>query len=102
MSGADEKCCSDYRTFMCWDCAACTLCTDEYYMIDDELWKDATIFSTDVCGTDVMLCIGCLESRIGGKLTAEDFPDLPINRGVFPYSPRLRSRLTNSANAATV
>lgn len=76
----------------------CTLCTDEYYMVDDELWASAT--DEQDTPTDVMLCIGCLESRLGGKLTAEDFPDLPINRGFFPYSTRLLSRLTNSAAAA--
>jgi hypothetical protein len=47
-----------------------------------------------------MLCIGCLEARLGGKLVASDFPDYPINMGVFPQSTRLRNRLTNSADAA--
>jgi hypothetical protein len=97
---AEQKCCSDYRMFMCWDCTVCTLCTDEYYMVDDELWYSATE-ELDT-PTDIMLCIGCLESRIGGKLTADDFPDLPINRGVFPYSTRLKSRLTKSSDPATV
>lgn len=60
-------------------------------MVTDELWEIAT----EDCGKDVMLCIGCLENRIGGELTADDFPSRPINLGFFPYSERLQNRLTN-------
>jgi len=88
----------DKQMFQCWDCAACTLCTNEYYMVNNELWYSATD-ELDT-PTSVMLCIGCLESRLGGELVASDFPDIPINRGVFPYSTRLQSRLTNHAAAA--
>lgn len=94
-----NKCeCDDYELFMCWDCAACTNCISEYYMVDDDLWYSAT----DELDTpaDVMLCIGCLENRIGDKLVASDFPDLPINRGFFFYSTRLQSRLTSHAVSA--
>lgn len=69
-----------------------TLDIDEYYMVTPELWELGTIYADDYCSTDVMLCIGCLENRIGGKLTAGDFPELPINRGFFPMSARLQSR----------
>jgi hypothetical protein len=75
--------------FNCWDCTFNTLHGNEYYMVDNELWAVAT----EDCGTDVMLCIGCLENRIGGKLEPDDFPELPINRGFFPYSARLANRL---------
>lgn len=61
-------------------------------MVDDELWKSATIFAHDPVDTGVILCIGCLENRIGGVLTPTDFPDYPINRGMFPMSARLASR----------
>lgn len=64
-------------------------------MVDDDLWYSAT--DEQDTPTDVMLCIGCLENRLGGQLVASDFPDIPINRGVFPYSTRLKSRLTNPA-----
>lgn len=67
-------------------------------MIGNDLWSIAT-YEQDT-PTDVMLCIGCLENRLGGELMASDFPDIPINRGVFPYSTRLQSRLTNHAAAA--
>jgi hypothetical protein len=96
----NECICDDFdrRLFQCWDCAACTLCTNEYYMVDDDLWYSAT--DEQDTPTDVMLCIGCLENRLGSQLVASDFPDIPINRGVFPYSTRLQSRLTNPAAAA--
>jgi len=84
----DAKC---YTAFNCWDCNVNTLSIDEYYMVDDALWEVAT----EDFGGDGMLCIGCLEARLGGQLVASDFPDLPINRGVFGYSTRLQSRLTN-------
>lgn len=67
----------------------CTLCIDEYYMVHDDLWEIAT----EDFGGHGMLCIGCLESRLGGNLVASDFPDYPINRGVFHYSTRLKNRL---------
>jgi hypothetical protein len=38
------------------------------------------------------LCIGCLEKRLGRELTAEDFPDCPINHQHHLDTPRLASR----------
>ena len=42
-----------------------------------------------------MLCIGCLEKRMGRKLRRQDFIDLPIN-GINPKTQllRLRDRLS--------
>ncbi len=79
--------------FNCWDCNVNTMHTDEYYMVHNGLWESAT----EDCGTDVMLCIGCLENRIGDRLTADDFTDVPLNRGplgIFPRSARLQQRLS--------
>ena len=97
------KCeCPDYDMFKCWDCAVCTNCTGEYYMVDDELWKTGTIYAHDPCFEDVMLCIGCLENRIGGLLTKDDFTAAPLNSiNLIMGSPRLQNRLTNGAIAAT-
>lgn len=81
----------DAKVFRCWDCNVCTLCIDEYYMVDNGTWEVAT----EDFGGHGMLCIGCLEARLGGKLIASDFPDYPINRGFFPYSTRLLNRLTS-------
>jgi hypothetical protein len=42
---------------------------------------------------DGMLCIGCVERRLGRRLRASDFQDIPMNRGeVFPQSLRLKHR----------
>lgn len=73
--------------FLCMDCSANTLHIDEYYMVTDEVWESS------VPERRGMLCIGCLEARLGRTLTGVDFPDYPINRGVFPNSDRLQSRL---------
>jgi hypothetical protein len=79
----------DNRVFKCHDCGMCTLCNNEYYMVDNGLWDTAT----EDFGGHGMLCIGCLEARIGDRLQADDFPDLPINRGFFPISARFANRL---------
>jgi hypothetical protein len=82
--------CNDYDMFKCWDCATCTNCIGEYYMVDDALWE----YATDDFGGDGMLCIGCLENRLGGLLTKDDFTGAPVNDlwGEFG-STRLRNRL---------
>ena len=42
-----------------------------------------------------VLCIGCLEQRIGRTLTARDFADVPVNGPDQPnISDRMRDRLT--------
>lgn len=88
---------SDDTTFNCWDCNVNTLDINEYYMVDDALWE----LATEDFGGQAMLCIGCLENRLCGKLVASDFPDLPINRGFFPLSARLLNRLTSHADTAS-
>lgn len=59
-------------------------------MVTDEVWSAANNFQRNG-----MLCIGCLEARLGRELTGKDFPDYPINRGVFPFSERLANRIGN-------
>ena len=54
------------------DCGKNTFHGD-YYMVRDELWMSA------VGKQEGMLCLGCLEGRIGRPLVADDFPPLPIN-----------------------
>jgi hypothetical protein len=76
--------------FYCDDCGECTNCITEYYMVKDEVWSLAMTSER----TPDMLCIGCLESRIGRLLTKEDFTDAPLNEMPFwPRSERLKSRL---------
>ena len=59
---------------------------NEYYSVHDAIW-DAAGMQRD----DGMLCVGCLEARLGRQLTHADFDDAPIN--TFDCSPRLRDRL---------
>lgn len=72
-----------------FDCAGCGGSTvDEYYMVTDAVWEQATQDALD------MLCIGCLEERIGRKLTPGDFPHYPVNSdNIQPRSDRLLDRL---------
>lgn len=78
----------DWSEFNCVDCSVNTHFIDEYYMVDFDLWN--SVMGSQNTG---MLCIGCLEDRIGRKLTTEDFIDAPINYGCFGWSERMRDRL---------
>lgn len=82
-----------YEEFICIDCGENTLHTNEYYMVHDEVWNAAHPTRRG------MLCIGCLEDRLGRQLVPEDFPDLPINRGYFLLSARALSRITGIPTA---
>lgn len=49
-----------------------------------------------------MLCIGCLEARLGRLLQPDDFTDAPINDPDFlPMSDRLRSRILGLTQETT-
>lgn len=87
----------DIRVFACIDCAACTNCNGEYYMVNDEVWLEANPKGRG------MLCIGCLEDRLGRLLTKDDFNgDAPVNSMWLTVgSTRLKNRLTLEANHAT-
>lgn len=60
------------------------------YMVYDHIWEKAGMSSQGG-----MLCIRCLERRLGRKLTKDDFDSLvPINSGrIFEQSKRLQERL---------
>jgi len=67
----------------CIDCDINTVTAGEYYMVNDHVWSQTGI---DTYGG--MLCILCLEKRIGRNLISEDFLDIPIN-----HIPLFRSNL---------
>jgi hypothetical protein len=73
--------------WLCHDCKDCTLCIEEYYMVHDSMWERH--------GVDLdMLCIGCLEKRIGRILKKTDFTKYPVNTDLtMRRSSRLRTRL---------
>lgn len=89
--------CDFYEDFRCADCAMCTNCNGEYYMVTDEVW---TLAFKKKRG---MLCIGCLESRRGKLLTKDDFTDCPLNSmNFFMGSTRIKDRLRKVAASAIV
>lgn len=74
-------------SWLCLDCGIHTGLIDEYYMVNDDVWEEAEM------DEDGMLCVGCLEVRLGRQLVPADFPDLPINAGGFAHSDRLMNRI---------
>lgn len=74
----------------CTDCHTDTRVIREYYMVNFDLWRAYGAGKG-------MLCIGCLEDRIGRQLTHADFTGAPINTDPednhWKRSPRLRGRL---------
>ena len=72
----------------CLDCSVDTLIIGEYYMVHDDVW-----FQTGLKKLDGMLCITCLEKRIGRQLTSNDFSNFPINKDPLFRSELLTSRL---------
>jgi hypothetical protein len=72
----------------CVDCDVDCYEIDEYYMVHDDVWPIAPFGG--------MLCIGCIEARIGRRLTPTDFTDRPMNR--WPgRSRRFVARLPNAS-----
>ncbi len=61
----------------CNDCNIDTRFINEYYMVNDDVWLKA------VPGKKGILCIGCLEHRLGRELKPRDFSeklDLSVNK----------------------
>jgi hypothetical protein len=79
--------------FECADCGVNTLDIGEYYQLEDEVW-DLTGIGPRI--GDGMLCIGCVELRLGRELVRADFHPCPLNESPdwLEQSPRLRSRLS--------
>lgn len=64
---------ANHTACLCLDCGEHTILKGEYYMVHNEIWN--TVNRRD----SGMLCIECLEDRLGRKLTKEDFTGAPIN-----------------------
>jgi hypothetical protein len=71
----------------------------EFYMVTEDVWKAAGMAASTVTDDKFdgnFLCIGCLELRIGRRLSARDFTDCLVNAPDDPCNtPRLRDRLNN-------
>ena len=84
----------------CADCGIGTMTLGEYYMVHRDVWEQAWAGRRKswhgVPGTKI-LCIGCLERRLGRALHRCDFTDAAINNPDDPtMSERLRNRLTTA------
>jgi hypothetical protein len=68
-------------------------------MVTEDVWKAAGMAASTVTDDKFdgnFLCIGCLELRIGRRLSARDFTDCLVNAPDHPCNtPRLRDRLNN-------
>jgi hypothetical protein len=64
----------------------------EYYMVRNAVWKAAGMRSG-------FLCIGCLEDRLGRRLSSRDFTAMPINDFDPKDTPRLADRKMHHADA---
>jgi hypothetical protein len=78
----------------CVDCEFDTFAGREYYTVNDTVWEAASKASPPLPGGRGLLCIGCLERRLGRELTCADFPsDNPLNQRGDSLSDRIRNRL---------
>lgn len=77
--------------FSCQDCGHDTALMGEYYMVQKEVWHEATVKYDGF--KPYMLCIGCLESRLGRMLDKNDFTTASVNKHHYHQSIRLRHRL---------
>ena len=83
--------------YVCMGCKVNTHIINEYYMINNVLWD----YVAD-SNHDGMLCIGCVEARLGRKLTSKDFTTCPLNIQSIELgnrSERLMDRLNNTQSA---
>jgi hypothetical protein len=73
--------------FGCVDCGVDTNAAGEYYMLVDDVWSETGL-------ADAMACVGCVECRLGRRLTSSDFAECPLNAADWSaQSLRLRKRL---------
>lgn len=93
----------------CIDCGIHTRVIKEYYMLEWDIWNslidpvaerylfDAPVYYyLDVIQWYGMLCIGCVEHRLGRELKTYDFLDCPLNGDPdLERSPRLQARLAS-------
>jgi hypothetical protein len=80
----------------CCDCGLGTNVAREWFMVKPKVWGEAWAGRRkpwhELPGQSV-LCIGCLEQRIGRTLCAGDFADTVVNDPEADISERMRQRL---------
>jgi hypothetical protein len=89
----DGKC--DAGRFICLDCQNDVLRGGEYYLLRDEVWLEANPQRRG------MLCIGCVEKRLGRRMTPSDFQGAPLDHHLIngpALSKRLMTRIGGPQN----
>jgi len=87
----NSRCVNSNRAiFECLDCGVNTHRIREYYMVRNSVWDPMTRrvwkwvnipgHGLQWCSSDGMLCVGCLEQRLGRTLTYKDFTNCLVNR----------------------
>jgi hypothetical protein len=80
---------TDPKPLVDFSCEDCGSDYDEYYMVQSDIWK-----AHGVNTGNGMLCIGCLEERMGRQLCRQDFyPSMKIDADAN-RSLRLQDRLS--------
>lgn len=88
--GAGEACCRDCGVDLEPDSGQSDGSTEYAYMVRDQVWKLAGMRPA---GTPNLLCVGCLENRLGRELVGQDFaPGYPGNWPLAQDTPRLAAR----------
>jgi hypothetical protein len=65
----------------------------EWYMVHDHVWKSAGM-PVGIGPEDTgFLCLGCLEIRLGRRLTACDFTEWPVNSSCASNTLRMEDRV---------
>jgi hypothetical protein len=86
----------------CADCGIGTIGVGEWYMVHEHVWEEAwrgRRKSWQRLPGQTVLCIGCLEKRLGRTLRASDFSAVPINDPLkWNASDRMRDRLSAVAS----
>lgn len=70
-----DEYCDMHSSHMCMDCEKHETEFNEYYMVHSHIWESITV-NNEVYG---LLCIGCLEDRLGRELRPNDFTGYPVN-----------------------
>lgn len=78
----------DLKKFDCISCGENTYFLKEYYMLKEDVWLQVNPKDRG------MMCIGCVENKLGRKLNHKDFSDCLLNKDLFFKSERLLNRLT--------
>src|SRR5262245_21328164 len=63
--------------WLCLDCGKNTLCTDDYYMLRNKLWRQLVPREQ----RHGMLCLACVAVRLGRPLQPDDFRDPDLDKG---------------------